>query len=132
MGGAERRRELRAAACPRARVEVAICFIIALTSFWQSHLQKGIIPSLTWVPVVVILFPLVLPVAPRRMLMAALAAGAMAPLALLVLDLTGKVPADGGAYFDAVFSSLLAVGFAYMGARVMRNLSLAPDLSFIV
>jgi eukaryotic-like serine/threonine-protein kinase len=102
--------------------EVAICFIIALTSFWQSYLQDGIIPSLTWVPFVVILFPLVLPVPPRRMLMAALAAGAMAPVALLVLDLTGKVPADGGAYFDAVFSSLLAVSFAYMGARVIYRL----------
>lgn len=70
--------------------QVAICFTLALTSFWQSYLQKGIIPSLTWVPVVVILFPLILPGPPRRMLLAAAAAGAMAPLALLVLDLTGN------------------------------------------
>ena len=102
--------------------QVAICFTLALTSFWQSYLQKGIIPSLTWVPVVVILFPLILPGPPRRMLMAACVAGAMAPLALLVLDLTGKIPVDSGAYFDAAFSSLLAVGFAYMGARVVYRL----------
>jgi len=51
--------------------EVAICFIIGLTSFWQAYLQKGIIPSLTWVPFVVVLFPLILPGPPRRMLIAA-------------------------------------------------------------
>jgi len=102
--------------------EVAICFIIGLTSFGQAYLQKGIIPSLTWVPFVVVLFPLILPGPPRRMLIAAFAAGAMAPLALLVLDLTGKVPVDGGAYFDAAFSSLMAIGFATMGARVVYRL----------
>jgi serine/threonine-protein kinase len=102
--------------------QVAICFIIALTNFWQSYLQKGVVPSLTWVPVVVILFPLILPGPPRRMLIAAFAAGAMAPLALLVLKLSGKVPVDAGAFVDAVFSSLLAVGFAYMGARVVYRL----------
>jgi serine/threonine-protein kinase len=102
--------------------QVAICFTLALTTFWQSYLQKGIIPSLTWVPVVVILFPLILPGPPRRMLVAASAAGVMAPLALLILDLAGKVPVDSGAYFDAAFSSLLAVGFAYMGARVVYRL----------
>jgi hypothetical protein len=55
--------------------EVAICFIIAFTSFWQSYLQNGIVFSLTWVPFVVILFPLILPGPPRRMLTAAFAAG---------------------------------------------------------
>jgi eukaryotic-like serine/threonine-protein kinase len=102
--------------------QVAISFVIALTSFWQTYIDKHIVPSLTWVPVVVILFPLILPGPPRRMLIAAIAAGAMAPLALLVLDMTEKVPADGGAYVDAVFSSMLAIGFAYMGARVIYRL----------
>jgi eukaryotic-like serine/threonine-protein kinase len=102
--------------------QVGISFVIALTSFWQTYIDKHIVPSLTWVPVVVILFPLILPGPPRRMLIAAIAAGAMAPLALLVLDMTEKVPADGGAYVDAVFSSMLAIGFAYMGARVIYRL----------
>jgi eukaryotic-like serine/threonine-protein kinase len=102
--------------------QIAISFTLALTTFWQSYLQKGIIPSLTWVPFVVILFPLILPGPPRRMLLSAVAAGMMAPLALLALELTGKVPVDTGAYFDAAFSSLLAVGFAYMGARVVYRL----------
>jgi eukaryotic-like serine/threonine-protein kinase len=103
--------------------EVVICFVIALTVTWEYYDEKGILPNLTWVPAVVILFPLVLPGPPRRMLVAAAAAGAMAPLALLVLSLTGKVPVDDpGAYVDAILSSGLAVGFAYMGARVLYRL----------
>ena len=76
-------------------------------------------PPLTWVPTVIILFPLIMPGPPRRMLAAAIAAGAMSPLALLLLDLWGKVTADADAYIRAVVSSAFAVGFAYMGARVV-------------
>src|SRR5439155_4893791 len=85
--------------------EVAICFIIALTILWQHYVERGTLPFLTWVPAVVILFPLILPGPPRRMLVAAAAAGATTPLALLLLNLTGKVPLDFRAYFDATISS---------------------------
>jgi hypothetical protein len=56
------------------------------------------------------------------MLAAAIAAAATSPLALLVLNLSGKIPVDGGAYFEAIVSSSFAVGFAYMGARVVYRL----------
>jgi eukaryotic-like serine/threonine-protein kinase len=103
--------------------EVVICFIIALTSIWEYHNQTGILPNLTWVPVVVILFPIILPGPPRRMLVAAGAAGAMSPLALLVLDVAGKVQVDDpGVYVDEILVSALSVGFAYMGARVVYRL----------
>jgi eukaryotic-like serine/threonine-protein kinase len=102
--------------------QIVICFIIALTTYWPYYNKQGILPNLTWVPAVVILFPLILPGPPRRMLAAAIAAGAMAPLALLVLDLAGKVPVDGGAYFEATIASAFSVGFAYMGARVLYRL----------
>lgn len=75
--------------------EIVICFVIAFVTYWQYYNDKKILPSLTWVPAVVILFPLILPGPPRRMLAAAIAAAAMSPLALLVLNLWGKVPFDG-------------------------------------
>ena len=50
---------------------------------------------------------------------AAIAAAAMSPLPLLVLNLWGKVPFEGGAYFEAVVSSGFAVGFAYTHPRVL-------------
>jgi eukaryotic-like serine/threonine-protein kinase len=102
--------------------EIVICFVIAFVTYWQYYNEKKVLPNLTWVPAVVILFPLILPGPPRRMLAAAIAAAAMSPLALLVLNLSGKVPADGGAYFEAIVSSGFAVGFAYMGARVVYRL----------
>jgi hypothetical protein len=56
------------------------------------------LPNLTWVPAVVILFPLVMPGPPRRMLAAAIAAGATlsipAALDQLVLSCLAKDPAE--------------------------------------
>ena len=102
--------------------EITICFILALTSYWQFYLAKGVVTSLTWVPVVVILFPLIMPGPPRRMLIGAILAAAMAPLALLLLDLWGKVTSDPDGYLQAIVSSTFAVGFAFVGARVVYGL----------
>jgi hypothetical protein len=102
--------------------QIVICFVIAMVSFWQQYLHSGLLPNLTWVPAVVILFPLIMPGPPRRMLAAAVAAGAMAPFALLGLDLWGKVKGTGDAYAPAIVGSAFAVGFAYLGARVVYGL----------
>ena len=102
--------------------EIVICFVIAMISFWQQYLENGFLPNLTWVPAVVILFPLIMPGPPRQMLAAAIAAGAMAPLALLVLDLLDKVSGAADAYAPAIVGSAFAVGFAFLGARVVYGL----------
>jgi serine/threonine-protein kinase len=102
--------------------EVAICFTIALLSYWQQYEDTHVIPYLTWVPGVVIFFPLVMPGPPRRMLAAAIAAGAMQPVALAVLDLMGRVSASPDAYVSATISSGFAVMFAFMGARIVYGL----------
>jgi eukaryotic-like serine/threonine-protein kinase len=102
--------------------EITICFIIAMTTFWQYYIVHQMLPNLTWVPAVVVLFPLIMPGPPRRMLVAAVAAGAMSPLALSLLDLTGRVTADADAYVQAIVHSTIAVGFAYTGARMVYGL----------
>jgi len=102
--------------------EIVICFVIAITCFWQSYLDTKVIPNLTWVPAIVILFPLIMPGPPRRMLLAAIAAGAMPPLALLILDRTGKISGTSEAYAPAFVSSAFAVWFAYLGARIVYGL----------
>ena len=101
---------------------VVICFVIGLMTFWGTYLDQKILPNLTWVPGVVILFPLIVPGPPRRMLVAAIAAGAMAPLTLLILDLWGKVEGASDAYAPAIVGSTLAVVFSSMGARVVYRL----------
>jgi len=102
--------------------EIAICFCIAFAAYWQYHMEHSMLPNLTWVPVVVVLFPLILPGPPMRMLGAAIIAGAMAPFAMGVLELTGRVVADSEAYIQSSISSAFAIGFAYWGARVVYGL----------
>jgi serine/threonine-protein kinase len=102
--------------------EVIVCFEVALSTFWQHWLANGQLPNLTWVPAVIILFPLIMPGPPRRMLVAAIAAGAMSPLALLILDATGSVPAGAEDYVRTSVHSGFAILFANVGARVVYGL----------
>src|SRR6476646_5199051 len=102
--------------------EVVVCFTIAFTTMWEWYIDHGVIPPLTWVPTVIVLFPLIMPGPPRRMLAAAIVAAAMSPLALLLLERWGKVTASLDAYFQSVLGPALGVGFAYLGARVVYGL----------
>jgi serine/threonine-protein kinase len=102
--------------------EVGICLVIAVNTNWQHFLTTGTLPNLTWVPVVILLFPLIVPGPPRRMLAAAIAAGSTVPLGLLLLHRSGRVVADIDAYVQATVSSVIAIAFAYMGARVIYGL----------
>ena len=102
--------------------EIVICFIVALVTFWAYYREYQLVPNLTWVVGIIILFPLILPGPPRRMLGAAVVAGAMPLLALLLLELAGKVSTARGGYFEAAVSSTFAIAFAYMGARVVYGL----------
>jgi hypothetical protein len=38
--------------------QVLICFQIAFTTMWEWSQAKGVIPPLTWVPTIIVLFPL--------------------------------------------------------------------------
>ncbi|MGE0352601.1 MAG: serine/threonine-protein kinase [Gemmatimonadales bacterium] len=102
--------------------EVAICGVIAFTSTWQYYLTAGVVPNMNWVPAIVILVPLLLPGPPRRTLVASIAAAGMTPLSLLVLAQAGKVTANGDALVSSFFHAGFAVGFAYLGARVVYGL----------
>jgi serine/threonine-protein kinase len=102
--------------------EVVVCFTIALTTMWEWYLAHGVVPPLTWVPTIIVLFPLIMPGPPRRMLAAAIVAAAMSPLALLLLERWGKVTAGLDAWFQSMLGPALAVGFAYVGARVVYGL----------
>ena len=102
--------------------EVVICFVVTLSVDWQWYVDKGNVPPLTWVPTVIVLFPLVMPGPPRRMLAAAVLAALTAPLGLYLLERWGKVQAGGDDYFRSVIGPALAVGFAYWGARVIYRL----------
>ena len=102
--------------------EVIICFVIALSTQLEYYLAFGLLPNMDWVPGVVILFPLVLPGPPRRMLAAAIMAGLMSPLSMVLLDLLGKAKPTADNYLSSTVHSVFAIGFAFMGARVIYGL----------
>jgi len=102
--------------------EILVCFIIAIATLWGHYLETGFLPNLTWVPVVVILFPVLLPGPPRKMLVGSIAAGSTVPIVLVLLDVSGRVVADPNSYRTAVMSSAFAVAFAYVSARVVYGL----------
>jgi serine/threonine-protein kinase len=102
--------------------EIAICFLVAFISIWSYYREHGIILNITWVPVIVLLFPLILPGPPRRMLVAAIAAGAMSPLALTILVATSRVTAAPDDYVRLSMGSCFAILFAYLGSRIIYGL----------
>jgi hypothetical protein len=102
--------------------EIALCFVIALRTFWEYYRDVGLLPNLTWAPAVVILFPLIMPARPRVVLAASAVAAAMSPLALLVLDLSGRVVAHADVYINSSINGAIAVGFAFMGSKVVYGL----------
>ena len=102
--------------------QIAICFSIAMITFSQYYAANQLLPNLTWVPAVIILFPLIMPGPPGRMLAAAIAAGAMPPAALLLLHMTGQVVASPDVYFQVTVHSGIAILFAYTGARIVYGL----------
>lgn len=102
--------------------QTLICAIISTTAFWSYYRATGFLPNLTWVPVVVILFPMLLPGPPRRILMGAIAAASMAPISLFVLVRAGQVSAGFGEYQNTIFASVFAVVFAYVSAGVVYGL----------
>jgi len=102
--------------------EIAICLVLSIVAIWQHYLEKGSVPNLTWVPTIVVLFPLIMPGPPLRMLAAAIAAGATTPLAILVLSRLGIVTANVDDYARTIVGACFAVGFAYLGARIVYGL----------
>jgi eukaryotic-like serine/threonine-protein kinase len=102
--------------------QVVICFVISVSVYWQWYVEHGNLPPITWVPTVIVLFPLVMPGPPRRMLAAAVVAALTSPLGLYLLGRWGKVQPSGDDYFRSIIGPALAVGFAYWGARVIYRL----------
>ena len=101
---------------------VSVCYVVAGSSLWREFVERGSLPTVTWVPALVLLFPLLLPGPPQRMLAATIAAGTATPVTLIVLQITGRVHAGVDAYVSAVVGSTVAVALAHIGVRTIYGL----------
>jgi serine/threonine-protein kinase len=102
--------------------EVIICFVTAFGTMWEYYIVRHHLPFMTWAYTVVILFPVILPGPPGRMLLGAIAAAATIPLSLVLLDVQHIAPVTAGDIGDAIIMGGFSVAVAYGSARVMYGL----------
>ena len=102
--------------------EVIICFVTAFGTMWEHYVVRQQLPMMTWAYTVIILFPVILPGPPRRMLVGAVLAAATVPFSLVLLDASHIVPVTAGDIGDTVVQGAFAVALAYMSARVLYGL----------
>ena len=107
--------------------EIASSYAIAAAEFADPQMldnHRGML-GLSWVAVWVLLFTVVIPTAPRRTVVAALASVSAVPVIVGLVLLSGATtmrldPAQF--FFGLVFPYLLVVAMAYIGARVVYHL----------
>lgn len=103
--------------------EIIICFIMAIIMPWMVYVDSGSLPYITWVSLLIILFPLVIPSPPRMTLWTALLAAGTRPAGLLVLEGIGVIQAGIVDYCMSVLSPMFAVAFAYVGSRIIYDMT---------
>jgi tRNA A-37 threonylcarbamoyl transferase component Bud32 len=103
--------------------EVALCMAMAVLTPWLTFLEIADVPYVTWVTPLIILFPLIVPSPPRTTLVVAILAAATRPLALSLLELTGKIDIQDIRYVSSTFSPVFAVVMAYVGSRIVHGMN---------
>ena len=107
--------------------EIASSYAIAAAEFADPmavEIHRGFL-GLSWVAVWVVLFTVVVPTAPRRAVLAALASVSAVPviIGLAIESSASSARLDAAQFFfGLVFPYLLVVGMAYVGARVVYHL----------
>ena len=107
--------------------EIASSYAIAAAEFADPmvfEMHRGML-GLSWVAVWVVLFTVVVPTAPRRAVLAALASVSSVPVTVGLILASGPTSFrldPGQFFFGLVFPYLLVVGMAYVGARVVYHL----------
>jgi serine/threonine-protein kinase len=97
-------------------LEVLVCFLIALETTWRSSLSGGRIPAFSWVTIIILIFPLIVPSTPLRTFVASLASAATIPAGMAVLQAAGAVHNRPIYYLTASIPTLIAVAGAVLGS----------------
>ena len=104
--------------------EVCLCWIV---SFAAHHAAIGLVgraPEITWTSMIIVVFPMVIPLPPRRLLAASLLGAISSPVSLLVLDRMGRHALTIDELIGASITPAFAVVLAYFGARMIYAIGL--------
>jgi hypothetical protein len=108
------------------RVSLAYEVAVALAISVSDHLEplRADVPfaSISWLCVLIVMFPLVVPASPRWALAAGLASASTWPLGYLVGQALGNPPAPPHVLFLNSLEGYFAVGFAMFSTTVIRSL----------
>ncbi|MCA9729984.1 MAG: serine/threonine protein kinase, partial [Candidatus Eisenbacteria bacterium] len=99
--------------------EVLSCWAISFVAIQGVYEETGAVPHLTWASIVIVVFPMIIPLPPGRLLIAAILSAASAPLSGLLLQATGRIVLTTEALVGISISPALAVGIAFAGARMI-------------
>ena len=99
--------------------EVATAFLVALLSYWEPQHFGG----LSWVVVVILVYPAIAPNTVGKTFAAAFAAASMDPLGLLIAKLRGvDIPLDTFGLLWQLVPNYLAAVLAVIPAEIIRTL----------
>ena len=102
---------------------VVTCFAVAVVMHWGLPETESLGPVISWTGVVIIMFAAVLPVEPRKMLIAALVGASMNPLAMMLTRVHGLDALDAlktGLLMH--YTDFMLAGIAYVISRVVTRL----------
>jgi len=103
-------------------LEVVICLGAAIATNMDTYQTHGAMAEMSWATPIIILFPLIIPYPPRRMLVASIIAACTEPAAVLFMWFTLPIARDP-MHFEVVINPMLAAGLAYFASRIIWGLN---------
>ena len=104
--------------------EVFLCWIVSFSAQHAAVVLFGRPPEITWTSMIIVVFPMVVPLPPSRLLFASICAAVSAPITLVALDLMDKHALSIDALIGVSISPAFAVVLAYFGSRMIYSFGL--------
>ena len=104
--------------------EVCLCWIISFSAQHAALAMIGRPPEITWTSMIIVVFPMVVPLPPGRLLGASILSAISAPASLLVLDRLGVYALTTDEFISVSIAPAFAVVLAYFGARMIYAIGL--------
>jgi len=104
--------------------EVFLCWIVSFSAQHAAVSLSGRPPEVTWTSMIIVVFPMVVPLPPHYLLVASILGAVSAPASLFVLDHMGKHALTVDELISVSISPVFAVALAYVGAHMIYSISL--------